>query len=224
MAEVQKSEFSCSGGCRSSWSSRLPSLTACHLPPVASLPRLVPFCHLPSPALTSGPPTTSCSLLFSPFSTHHLLPYPSPPGPPPVSGLHSLAPVPIHHFLPLLITSFLHPPPPSSPVTSCPYSSPPLPVHLPLLSIRISVLSHHLRPHGSPFASTPLSLPLPPVLSSVLLLPLPLLPPSVLPPDSVSTQCVLPFPPAPHPPNPRSLLLLPLPSCLCFTPATLKSH
>lgn len=136
--------------------------------------------------------------MFSPFSTHHLLPYPSPPGPPPVSGLHSLAPVPIRHFLPLLITSFLHPPPPSSPVTSCPYSSPPLPAHLPRLSIRISVLSHHLRPHGSPFASTPLSLLLPPVLSSVLLLPLPLLPPSVLPPDSVSTQCVLPFPPSPQ--------------------------
>lgn len=194
-------------------------MTACHLPPVASLPCLVPFCHLPSPALTSGPPTTSCSLLFSPFSTHHLLPYPSPPGPPPVSGLHSLAPVPI--------------------VTSCPCSSHPffthhlLPHLSPLVPIHrllyppiypsypsvISVLSHHLRPHGSP-----LSLPLPPVLSSVLLLPLPLLPPSVLPPDSVSTQCVLPFPPAPHPPNPPSLLLLPLPSCLCFTLATLKSH
>lgn len=207
MAEVQKSEFSCSGGCRSSWGSRLPSLTACHLPPVASLPRLVPFCHLPSPALTSGPPTTSCSLLFSPFSTHHLLPYPSPPGPPPVSGLHSLAPVPI--------------------VTSCPCSSHPffthhlLPHLSPLVPIHrllyppiypsypsvISVLSHHLRPHGSPFASTPLSLLLPPILSSVLLLPLPLLPPSVLPPDSVSTQCVLPFPPAPHPPTLLSLIL-----------------
>lgn len=94
VAEVQKSEFSCSGGCRPGWGS---PLTVHHLPPAAPCILFPPVTSCQH-TLTSGPPITSCSHLSSPISTQHLLPYPSPSRPPTISCAYPLSPVPIYHL------------------------------------------------------------------------------------------------------------------------------
>lgn len=161
-------------------------LTVHHLPPAA--PRvLFPPITSCQHTLTSGPPITSCSHLSSPFSTQHLLPYPSPSRPPTISCAYPLSPVPHHHLsLPI--------PPPAHPLSP--------------------VLIHCLCLHMSPLASTPLFLPPPPILSSVPpLLPPPIY--SFLLLSNASSHLLPPLP-TPSPAHPLSApvttsSLLPLP-------------